>query len=406
MYQKIGVIFSLFAALTTASSVNAAENISEAIKAGEVHLDFRARIESVDQDSPADLSGNAFTLRSRLNYQTDEYLGITVFVEVDNVSALDDESYNSTTNGQATEAVIADPEGTELNQAWMQYSNWDTKFIYGRQRINLDNQRFIGGVAFRQNEQTFDGISISNSSFADTEIFYARVTNVNRIFGADSAGGDHKSDTNLLNLKFSGLELGTLSTYLYSIDNDDFARFSTDTYGVRFTGSTENNDTNWGYSLEYASQKDSANNPLDYRTNYLLLEGSATISATTFILGYELLGSDDGNAAFITPLATLHKFQGWTDQFLATPNGGVADVYASVGTTISGVKLTAVYHNFSADEASLAGDDDLGNELGFNLSRSFGSYGLDFKYASYKAGDGFFGKSDTNKAWLTATAKF
>ncbi len=47
----------------------------------------------------------------------------------------------------------------------------------------------------------------------------------------------------------------------------------------------------------------------------------------TLGVGYELLGSDDGVAAFQTPLATLHKFNGFADQFLVTPAGGLQDIY-------------------------------------------------------------------------------
>ena len=43
--------------------------------------------------------------------------------------------------------------------------------------------------------------------------------------------------------------------------------------------------------------------------------------------GYEVLGADDGAAltSFQTPLATLHKFQGWADKFLTTPPNGIRE---------------------------------------------------------------------------------
>src|SRR3546814_1461069 len=54
----------------------------------------------------------------------------------------------------------------------------------------------------------------------------------------------------------------------------------------------------------------------------------ATLDWQTFSLNgnYEVLGSDAGVFAFQTPLATLHKFQGWADLFLTTHSAGVRDL--------------------------------------------------------------------------------
>ena len=39
-----------------------------------------------------------------------------------------------------------------------------------------------------------------------------------------------------------------------------------------------------------------------------------------------------------TPLATLHKFDGWADLFLTTPNKGLQDLYAGAAYRFDGVK--------------------------------------------------------------------
>ena len=72
------------------------------------------------------------------------------------------------------------------------------------------------------------------------------------------------------------------------------------------------------YAVEYAHQSDAANNPNSYSAGYLLLEGGIDTKTFGATLGYELLGADDGDTTpgaindgrFVTPLATLHKFQG------------------------------------------------------------------------------------------------
>ena len=54
-------------------------------------------------------------------------------------------------NSSATNrTVIADPEGTELNRAWISYDRWNTTAKYGRQRIILDNARFAPSGGNRQ----------------------------------------------------------------------------------------------------------------------------------------------------------------------------------------------------------------------------------------------------------------
>lgn len=388
------------------TTYSAAESLEDAVKNGNTKIDLRFRYEHVDQDAPIDKDANAITLRSRISYSTAAYKGFTAFGELDNVTAFDSNEYNSTVNGNTIKATVADPDGTELNQAWLSYTLNETQIKYGRQRINLDNQRFVGGVGFRQNEQTYDALSISNTKIADTKFFYARVNNVNRIFGEDSLAGDHDSRTDLVNINYSGLQFANITAYAYLIENNSFARFSTDTYGIRLNGKVKGDDVTVGYTLEFASQEDADNNSTSYNADYLLAETSVSISNITAKLGYEVLGSDDGDAAFITPLATLHKFQGWTDQFLATPAEGIEDLYLSIGGKISGVKLLAVYHEFTADENHSNGTNDLGDEWGLLAAKKFGPYGLSVKYANYSAGNSVFGKSNTEKLWLTATVVF
>lgn len=408
--MKGGVLSAAIAAAILAQSgqVYAAESITEAIKEGEASLSFRLRYEDVDVDNATDDNSSAVTLRTRLNYKTASYEGFSAFIELDDVTALRDQDYPTSpvernSGNFPGEAIIADPEGTEVNQAYLAYKFGETLVKFGRQRILLDNQRFVGGVGFRQNEQTYDGISITNKSLENTTIFLANINNVNRIFGEDSPIGDHENDTYLFNVKYTGFDAGTLSAYAYLIDNEDLAIFSTDTYGVRFAGKTGD----FGYALEYATQSDAEDNPRSYDADYMLLEGSYKVGDFTLKAGYEVLGADDADGQFITPLATLHKFQGWTDTFLGggTGNitGGIEDKYLSVSTKVAGVKVAVVYHDYESDDSGASGFDDLGSETGFVVAKKFGPVGLSVKYSDYSADDF---SVDNDKLWLTATAKF
>ncbi|MEM7016555.1 MAG: alginate export family protein [Pseudomonadota bacterium] len=388
----------LASSVGTVNTVSAADTLVDAIKGGSYKLNFRLRYEDVNLDGGNDAS--AFTLRSRLTLKTATYQGLGALVEFDNVKALSDVDYTDGVTVRGT-APIADPEGTEVNQAYLSWTGGGNTAKFGRQRILLDNQRFVGGVGFRQNEQTYDAVSVTSKAFEKTNLFYAYVFNVNRIFGEDTPAGDHESNTHLLNVSYAGLPIGKLTAYAYLLDNEDLARFSTNTFGVRLAGSQKvSEDLKIMYTAEFAKQSDAADNALNYDANYYVLEGGASFSGITAKVGYEVLGSDGGAAAFITPLATLHKFQGFVDRFLVTPAAGVQDLYFQVGGKVGPVNLQVFYHNYEAEEGSA----EYGSEWSFLAAWKIDkNFGLSLKYSDYNA-DEF--STDLSKLWLTATAVF
>ncbi|HOY24300.1 MAG TPA: alginate export family protein [Cellvibrio sp.] len=387
--------------LLSVPAAHAEKTFTESLQAGSsVKLNFRTRYEDVSWDGLED--SDAFTLRSRLSYQSGAWNGFGLTAEFDDVTEIDNKvDYNNGNAINKTTAVIADPEGTEVNQAFISYTNFNNQIKYGRQRIILDNARFVGNVGWRQNEQTYDAVSISNKTIRYTNIFYAYLNNVNRVFGEQNTtkgatAGDHAQDSHLLNVSYTGFSAGKLIGYSYLLDNKSAAALSTNTYGVRWQGIV---GTDFTYNLEYAKQSDAAKNPLSYDVDYILAEGALKVSKFTFTLGYENLGSDNGIAGFATPLATLHAFQGWTDRFLATPANGIKDVYFNVGTSIVGVNLLLSYHDLKSDVKSI----DYGTEYDFQATKKFGPVVYTAKYSTYSK-DAF--GSDTTKFWLMADWSF
>jgi len=380
--------------------------LEDAIKGGKVDVTFRYRFENVDDDARAE-EGRASTLKSRLTYTTQTYKDFQVQLEVDNVSRIGSDNYDDLHNSNTDRGVVADTDGTAFNQAWVAYTGIaDTTFKVGRQRINLDNQRFVGGVGWRQNEQTYDGVTIVNTSLADTTAVYAYVQNVERIFGPDdgrdgtpASNSNLETEAHIFNVNYKGLGFGTLSGYAYLLDIDDIPDASTQTFGARFTGS-QGDETKFLYTAEYARQSDYKDSTKSFDADYYMLEAGVQAKGVTAKLGMEVLGADDDKGSFSTPLATLHAFQGFADKFLATPGDGIEDVYVSVFTKILGAKVGMIYHDFEADE----GSTNYGNEIDFVIAKQVHkNVHLLFKYANYNADD--FG-TDTEKAWLQLTVKF
>lgn len=400
---------AISAACATPAFADEPTSVAEALKAGDVTLSFRMRYEDVTVTNPGAEDGTAdmLSLKTRLTYTSADFQGWGLGVEMDDVTHI--------TDFEPEGAVIADPASTEVNQYFLSYKFGKTATKYGRQRILLDNQRFVGGVGFRQNEQTYDAFSVTSTDIENLTLFAAYVTNVNRIFGeaatpdVQSKGqllGDHDHKTVLLNANYKFMPELSLTGYYYSIDNVTFADHSSDTFGLRATGQM----SDFAYVAEFASQSEGGDNPSEYSAAYMNLEGSYSIKPVKFTLGHEILGADENKGYFKTPLATLHKFQGWTDSFLGAADGnragGIADTYFSVVGNAGPVKLVGSYHTLSADDDSVTGIDDYGTEIGFVVAGKVAGVGLSLKYADFSADDKATGFKDVQKLWLTAEASF
>lgn len=387
-YSAVALCFTI-----TIPSAYAA-TFTEALTGGVANFDARLRYETVDQAGFTE-DADALTLRARLGYTTGEFYNFSVMGEFEHTTSLDSERFNSTQNGATRYPVIADPDATELNQAYLAYSGiTNTVMKYGAQRIKLDNDRFIGNVGWRQNEQTFDAFSVVNTSLPNVNLTYAYLTEVNTITDTTVDIRAH-----LLNARYTGFSYGELVGYGYLLEFPD-SPTSNKTFGVRFSGDTEMSQ-GWKllYALEYAKQSDYKDGNGNIDADYNLVELGVDVQGITAKLGYELLGADSFSG-FETPLATKHAFNGWADKFLATPTDGLEDIYLSVGGAVAGVKLLLVYHDYSAD----AGGSDYGSEWNFLLAKAFGKhYSLGAKYASYEA-DNF--ATDTDKFWLWGEMKF
>jgi hypothetical protein len=300
------------AGVVLATPAWAAETFAEALREGDVIVDLRARYESVEQGgfaSPAD----ALTSRLRVGFQTAPFKGTAFLAEAVAISDLI-EDYNSTTNGNAQYPVVADPAdfGAINRFALINKSLDRTTLTFGRQRLTLDDHRFVGNVGWRQHEQTFDGLRAQwGTAKIKTDVTYA--AQVNRVFGPDSPQGKLEGDFVLANLAYT-TPVGTLSLFDYYLDVDNASAVSSNTTGIKLAGSKPLGKLTATYALSYAQQAEAGMNATDVDADYRLAEGGLNFAKFGLALGVELLGGD-GVTAFATPLATLHAFQGWAIKF-------------------------------------------------------------------------------------------
>ena len=405
--NTLGLLSAAMLLISSATAAVADESttLGEALTSGKAGVNVRARYEHVDQDNIAE-KADAVTARLRLNYKTATWNGLTGFVEYDYVGHLlrDFNSGAGTSPDKGQYPVVADPKGADLNQLYFDYaSSDDSKFRFGRQRILLDNQRFVGGVGWRQNEQTYDGLTFTTTTISNTNLSYSYIGNVRRIFGARVSAGRNNVDTHLLNAKVSINDSWTVTPYYYHIDNKDVAAFSTATAGARLVGNVKVGDAKVALVGELATQSDIANNPVSYDADYVHVSGLWSASnGLSLGLAYESLGGSTlPGMMFRTPLATLHAFQGWADKFLTTPPGGINDIYATAKYKAGTWNLTGVYHDFSAETGSVDYGKEFDLSAGTKLSEN---YSLLFKGAFFFGETG--GIPDTNKFWIMFTANY
>ena len=370
-------------------------------------IDLRLRYESVDQDNPVD-DADAVTLRLRAGAElkTGDF---SFLVEGEGTLAIGN-NYNAfpfvAEDQNRPYSVVADPENIELNRAQIGWSKAGNSVTVGRQRINLDDQRWVGSVGWRQNEQTFDAVR-GTAKIGPVSLDATYAIGQRTIFGID-AGGRQAYDGDFIFLG-AGVKAGpvNLKGFAYLLDYDDplFAANSSQTYGILANAAFElAPKVKLALKASYASQSDWKTAAKDYTADYVALEGNLSAMGFTLTGGYELLGSDNG-FGLSTPMATLHKFNGWADVFLSTPAGGLEDVYMGLAYSfptvklVPGLKASVTYHEFDSDKGGLDYGDEWDASLGFKL----GPVGILAKYANYNA-DAF--AVDTEKFWLQAEYSF
>lgn len=371
------------------------------------YADIRYRLELVDQDGLAE-EATASTLRIKAGVKTAEWQGFSAVVEGEAIAVLGDTSYNDTVNGKTAYPVVADPSDILLNQAYLRWRPIaGLEIVGGRQAVNLDNQRWIGSVAWRQNDQTLDAVRITARPVKGASLDYLYAWRVNRVFGADSPQGIWR-DTEIQGFRAAQTikNVGTLSAYGYWLEVPSQPSSSSRTVGVRMAGELPvGGKSTFLYTAEYARQHNHGTNPRRFALDYWLFEPGVKVGPASFKVGYERL-EGNGTVGLQTPLATLHAFNGWADKFLTTPAGGLRDFYLDAAYKVpgkgplAGLTLRAVWHDYG----STTGGIGYGREWNALASYPVGKrFNLTAKLARYEA-DAF--ATDTTKLWFQVEAKF
>ena len=261
-------------------------------------FDLRLRTENVDQDGLGE-DAHALTLRARLGFETGKAWNTALLVEGDAIVPFqDDYRPDPAVPTMVAFPVVADDESYEINRFQLTNTSLPgTTLTLGRQRILLDDQRFIGNSGWRQNEQTFDALRAVNRSVANLVLDATYLNRVNRVNGPDSPQGDYQGDGVLLNAGYQ-TKVGKVSAFGYLLEFEPITnipaginplRDSTSTYGVRFAGEKPLGKIKLAYAASYATQSDYGDNPLDFDLAYELAEVTATFRQFGLGVGTEIM---------------------------------------------------------------------------------------------------------------------
>lgn len=424
----LGILLAAAVSGAQAAEENQADfSLLDAIKAGKNMSNLRLRYEHAEQDNRSE-NADAFTLRTLIGWQTADFHHFSLGVQLINVAKLVDD-YNDMDKGvsqpgMANYPAIADPDSTDINQLYLDWSGIkDTNIRLGRQSVKLDNVRFIGNIEFRQLMQVFDGIAIENKSLSDTSLYFAHFERVRQTNNRKRSG-----NLDIAHATYSISPSETLSAYGYFNNFNDLgfnatnglgvdADASNKTLGLRLDG-TRTLDDQWKllYTAEYAKQTDYSGGDSRIDAHYLRIGAGAMLQSWYLRIDQETLSSNHGQYAFQTPFGTNHLFQGWADHFLVTPVWGMKDSFLSLGgKPLPQLSLQGEFHVFRADEdfARFNGGsgDHYGNEIDLAASWSFNKQlSLKVEYAKFREGDRIAlataRKPDLERIWLTALYTF
>jgi hypothetical protein len=427
---KIGSAFSKLTRVVTGliSIITLSLSLSQSVAALEYTVDkhkfelgTRARIAHVKSHAvtPAKTqeSARAASLLLRLRATSEWTSNLSTLFELDHVTLAWQDQF---TNGEHfnDKPVIPDVAGPDLNQALLHYAPNNTlQLSLGREAINLGNERFVGTNGFWQNQQTLDSAGFTFEFAQASQFLYRYINNANRITGQNSDKklsptdtnftannglrpaaflGDHTHNSHLLFAQFKEWDYSQLHAYYFNIDITEAKALSNQTLGGRYAYKGR-----WGKLRTHAHGELAVQQRTGISNNRALtfydVGAGMGYGSSEMSINYQRLGENNG-VAFVTPLASLHDHNGWTDTFLSAPSSGLRDYSLHYIWRQSPMKIDARYHVFHSDNRHSIIAEELDIDFIFKPSRN---NTIVFRYADFFARDNQY--ADERRVFLMFT---
>ena len=372
---------------------------------GNFWLELRPRWNHIEEADKAETTRGG-TVRIVGGWRSAPWMGFRATVEGIHTDSWGGKHFNDNPADGASEyPLLPDPRHTGVNRAFVQYMNEEGLTVrVGRQRVALDNQRWVSDNDFRQIPQLFDGATVEYGGLAATRLtagYYGQVRS--------TSGTTDDLRLTVLNAAWNPLPDHALGAFAYFHDQPNSAPFtgfqdeSYRVYGVRAEGTV----ARWGaielpYVVELARQRPYADG--DSRIDARYWRVGAGLSTTQWMLraDYEVRGSNEGVYGLQIPLTNFYGYNGWTLKWFTAPREGLRDGWITARWAVGPVTLYAEQHRFESDFGSL----DFGRELDAGVTWDIlPNAVLRLQHARYDSGaDRVY--ADIRKTWLTLTYNY
>ncbi len=376
----------------------------------------RPRVAFINGEKGDESDGKAASLLLRLRAESQWASNLSSLLELDYV-ALGWESEFSNGVHFNGKPIIPDAEGFDLNQALLSYSLTNNiELSIGREAVNLGSQRFVGTNSFWQNEQTLDMAAVQLGFGAASHISYRYVDNANRIQGEDAGAnlrlsdsnitqngglrppqflGDHDHQTHLLFADVKEWDYSRVQAYFYKMHIKDARPLSNKTLGARYEYKGRLGNLRPIVNAEFSLQE--RPKVADHSSiRYVNLEAGFGYRSNQLTVSYELL-DENSQISFVTPLASLHDFNGWVDKFLLTPAGGLQDYSVQYIWRKNPWQIDARYHSFEAADGSGSYGDEFDVDISFNITRETQ---ILLRYGNFKSSSESYSDEERVFIWL------
>jgi hypothetical protein len=385
MRKLMAFTLAVAGAAGTARAEDASNPIA-AVTAGDLILEARPRLETLDQQGLAE--ADAWTLRTRLGWKSASWRGFSGLIEIEDVRDLGGD-YDDGIPPPEPFATIGDPQSTEVNRlqlAWRANDHFTATL--GRQNIDFDDGRFVDLSNSRQDSRTYDAAR-GDVAFGGLNATYAFVTQVNN---TTADFNDWEGETHLLNATQAFAPAFNLTAFVYALDFDTpvAVNLSTRFLGVRAEGRLEARGAQFDYVASHASQHDYGHSTLTYDLDYWHALVSATHGEWFVRLWWESL-EGDGAIGFFVPIGSTNNFQGWAGAFNVKPPDGVVDTNLTLAYTpqwapdfLGDLEFMIRGYQFEAERTGA----DFGDEFDASISADLSEHvSVAIEYGDYDPGD-------------------